>query len=97
MAKSTEYRSWSMMKNRCLNKNADNYPYYGGRGIKVCKRWLDSFSNFFEDMGVKPGKGYSIERKNNSSGYFPKNCFWATKRQQANNRRVKSRKSKKED
>lgn len=85
------YTSWALMKARCLNKNNPKYPDYGGRGIKLCRRWID-FKKFFEDMGPKPSNRYSIDRINNSKGYFPNNCRWATSKQQANNRRMPERK-----
>jgi hypothetical protein len=81
-----EYGIWSGIKVRCLNKNNSRYSYYGGREITVCKRWL-VFENFFEDMGERPSKRHSVERKNNNLGYTPKNCIWATRHQQAWNRR----------
>jgi hypothetical protein len=83
----SEYNSWAMMKNRCYNKKAPNYKHYGGRGIAVCKRWRDSFVAFIQDMGLKPGIGYSIERINNDGNYTPKNCKWATQKEQIDNRR----------
>lgn len=85
LSNSPTYNSWKNMIQRCNNPNAANYQNYGGRGITVCSEWTD-FSRFLEDMGEKP-KGCSIERKNNSAGYCPENCVWASKKDQANNRR----------
>jgi hypothetical protein len=87
MTETPEYKSWSGMKSRCLNPSNKKYPEYGGRGIAVCQRWIDSFEAFFEDMGVKPGAQYSIGRKENDGNYEPDNCGWETPKQQANNRR----------
>ncbi len=86
LTNSTTYFSWCSMKERCLNKNCESYPRYGGRGITICTRWLNSFENFFADMGEKP-KATSLERKDNGVNYEPSNCIWATAKQQANNRR----------
>lgn len=83
----TEYKSWSGMKERCYNKNNNNYPDWGGRGITVCDRWLHSFNNFLEDMGKKPTTKHSIDRINNDGNYEPSNCRWAEKKQQQNNTR----------
>lgn len=75
------------MKRRCSNDHDISYPNYGGRGITICPEWRDSFARFLADMGKKPAAGYSLERRDNSKGYSPTNCFWATRVQQANNKR----------
>ena len=81
-----EFRTWDAMRQRCLNPNDQKYKDYGGRGIKICKRWLDSFENFLADMGPKP-KGKSIDRRDNDGDYTPKNCRWATPLEQRQNQR----------
>lgn len=86
-----EYRCWQSMKSRCLYPRNASFAYYGGRGIKVCDRWLNSFKNFLADMGRKPSPQHSIDRINPLLGYFPANCRWSTAKEQANNRRNNKR------
>lgn len=87
VAYTPEYRAWGAMKTRCYNKKTKYYHRYGGRGITVCDRWLESFENFFEDMGKRPSLEYSLDRINNSLGYSPDNCRWATRSEQQRNMR----------
>lgn len=81
---SPEYKVWAGMKDRCLNQNATFFSFYGGRGIKVCERWM-TFENFRADMGPRPSLQHSIERKDNDGNYEPDNCKWATPLEQSNN------------
>ena len=85
--------AYKMMKSRCYNKNRPTYKYYGGRGIKVCKRWLGKkgLANFIKDIGFPPSKKYSLDRVNVNDDYKPSNCKWATKSEQNRNRRKYSR------
>jgi len=85
-----EYRIWAAVKSRCLNKKSSNYKYYGGRGITICERWRNSFQNFWDDMGPRPNKDYSIDRINNDKGYSKENCRWTDKTEQARNQRLSS-------
>lgn len=83
---SRTYRSYYNMINRCTNSNDKRYLDYGGRGITICQRWLDSFENFLEDMGECPGR-LTIDRIDNDKGYEPGNCRWTTMKEQNRNRR----------
>ena len=83
------YKLYHAMLDRCNNPNHKAYSYYGGRGIKVCRRWQGTrgFSNFLEDMGNKP-ENLTLERRDNSKGYNPNNCYWASRSRQQYNRRT---------
>jgi len=80
-----EYRTWRKMKERCYNPRDKRYKDYGGRGVTVCKRWLD-FASFLEDMGFRPS-GYSIERIDVDGNYEPGNCVWLPMKDQWKTRR----------
>jgi hypothetical protein len=83
----TEYAVWCSIKQRCLNPSSQQYRRYGGRGITICDRWKGSFGAFLADMGNRPTTLHSIDRIDNSKGYDPDNCRWATAIEQCRNRR----------
>jgi hypothetical protein len=85
-----EHYVWRTMRARCNNPNAASYAYYGGRGIKVCKRW-DDYAAFIADMGFRPSPDHSLERLNTNLGYRPSNCVWATRSQQQKNKTTTKR------
>jgi hypothetical protein len=86
MYKSSEYRIWQLMKERCHTPQNPAYPRYGGRGIHVCRRWRNSFENFYADMGPRP-KESQLDRIDNNEGYSKSNCRWADHVTQQSNRR----------
>ena len=85
MTNTPEYRTWCKMKARCYSPRDKRFGNYGGRGITVCDRWLNSFQNFYDDMGPKPAH-YSLERIDNDGNYEPQNCKWIPMAEQAKNR-----------
>jgi len=83
-----EYQSWLGMKQRCTNPKKREYPHYGGRGIKVCEEWMNSFSAFYAHIGAKPSNKHSLDRINVNGDYAPNNVRWATHQEQVDNTTV---------
>lgn len=86
-SRTVEYRAWARMIHRCYNETDIKFNLYGGRGIRVCGRWLASYETFLADMGRKPTRGHSLDRKESDGMYEPSNCRWATSSEQNKNRR----------
>lgn len=84
------YRTWQSMKSRCYDSNTRDYNLYGGRGITVCERWLNSYDDFVADMGVRP-EGMTLDRINPDGNYEPGNVRWATPKEQITNRRAEAK------
>lgn len=85
--KTSEYRTWDAMVQRCHNPKNKRYADYGGRGIIVCEHWRESFESFFADMGPRPSPHHTIERVDNDKGYSPSNCTWVLPEAQKRNMR----------
>ena len=86
LSKTPEYETWSGIKNRIFNSNDRVYHMYGGRGLCMSMEWRESFETFLSDMGPRPSKYHSIERRDNNRGYEKDNCYWATPLEQTRNR-----------
>jgi len=88
MVNTPTWRTWRNIKKRCFTTSYEYYKHYGGRGITVCERWVNSFAAFYEDVGERPGQEYSLERIDNDGNYEPGNCRWATQKEQSRNRQT---------
>lgn len=85
--KTKEHKAWCHIRDRCYNPNNSDYKHWGGKGVKVCERWNESFENFLSDMGLAPTPKHTIDRfPNNEGDYEPGNCRWATMKEQQGNR-----------
>jgi len=87
MAHYAEYKTWCLIKDRCLNKNNKQYKDYGLRGIQMYEPWITDFKSFYDHIGPKPSNKHSADRIDNNLGYFPNNIRWSTSVEQNNNKR----------
>jgi hypothetical protein len=96
MKDTSEYKSWTKIKERSFNKNDPCYPHYGAKGVVMCDEWVDDFLAFYQHIGPKPDDGnrYSVDRIDNTLGYEPYNVRWATYAQQARNKNGLSKANK---
>lgn len=88
LSKTRIHRIWCAMKTRCYNPNSPAFVSYGAKGITVCRRWKTSFQHFLADMGQPPTDSHTLDRVDNTKGYTPKNCRWATYKEQSVNSRT---------
>ncbi len=86
LTKTSEYRSWKAMKERCLNPNNRMAKHYSEKGVSICPRWINSFVDFYSDMGEKSDPNFTIERINGTGNYEPGNCKWASNHEQQRNK-----------
>lgn len=84
---SAEYKTWQSLLQRCYNEKCPSHVNYGSRGISVCDRWRESFTNFLADVGIRPSPKHSLDRRDNEGNYEPNNCRWVTSTEQNLNHR----------